>query len=289
MHGSRPPRGRRLIDSAEASRPARAAWDTARRHRNPRPEERVRHPRLVLAVFVLSGAAGLIYEVVWSRQLVLVFGNTTQAVSTILTGYFGGMAIGSVVGGRVADRSRSPIRLYGLIELVLVAVVIATPVTFRLLHEVYRGAYDALETVPGAIALVRFGLALLALAPATVLMGATLPTLTRHLTRGAHLSAAFGRLYAANTLGAIIGTFAAGLVLIELLGLTGTLVVGALCSAAAGLAALALSRGATADPQVRQDVEPAPEPPAPVTSPGADAPEGARPRLALAVAFVSGL
>jgi len=113
---------------------------------------------------------------------------------------------------------------------VLVVVVLATPVTFRLLHEVYRGAYDALETVPGAIALVRFGLALLALAPATVLMGATLPTLTRHLTRDAHLSAAFGRLYAANTLGAIIGTFAAGLVLIELLGLTGTLVVGALCS-----------------------------------------------------------
>ena len=65
---------------------------------------------------------------------------------------------------------------------------------------------------------MRFGLAVLALAPATVLMGATLPTLTRGLTGDAHLSRAFGRLYAANTLGAIIGTFAAGLVLIELLG-----------------------------------------------------------------------
>ena len=60
----------------------------------------MRHPRLVLAIFILSGAAGLMYEVVWSRQLVLVFGNTTQAVSTILTGFFGGMAIGSFVGGR---------------------------------------------------------------------------------------------------------------------------------------------------------------------------------------------
>ena len=48
----------------------------------------------VLGIFILSGAAGLMYEVVWSRQLVLVFGNTTQAVSTILTGFFGGMAIG---------------------------------------------------------------------------------------------------------------------------------------------------------------------------------------------------
>src|SRR5258706_15347383 len=101
----------------------------------------MRHPRLILAIFVLSGAAGLMYEVVWSRQLVLVFGNTTQAVATILTGFFGGMAIGSFVGGRVADRVRSPLRLYGLIELVLVAVVVLTPVTFRGVHHRYPGVY----------------------------------------------------------------------------------------------------------------------------------------------------
>ena len=71
---------------------------------------------LVLTIFVLSGAAGLVYEIVWSRQLVLVFGNTTQAVSAILTGFFGGMAIGAAVGGRVADRVRSPLRLYGTLE-----------------------------------------------------------------------------------------------------------------------------------------------------------------------------
>jgi spermidine synthase len=198
----------------------------------------MRHPGLVLAIFVLSGAAGLIYEVVWSRQLVLVFGNTTQAVSTILTGFFGGIAIGSFVGGRVADRVRSPLRLYAVIELVLVVVVLATPVTFRLLHEVYRGAYGSLEAHAELLALLRFALAILALAPATILMGATLPTLTRQLTGDAHLSSAFGRLYAANTLGAIFGTLTAGLVLIELLGLTGTLVAGACCSAVAGLVAL---------------------------------------------------
>jgi spermidine synthase len=240
----------------------------------------MRHPRLVLAIFVLSGAAGLIYEVVWSRQLVLVFGNTTQAVSTILTGFFGGLAVGSFVGGRLADRVRSPLRLYGAIELVLVVVVLVTPVTFRLLHEAYRGAYATLEGTPIAIALLRFGLAILALAPATVLMGATLPTLTRQLTRGAHLSRAFGRLYAANTLGAIIGTFAAGIVLIELLGLTGTLVVGATCSGIAGLAALHLSRE-TPD-QAATDGEPH-------IAPRASAAPDARPILALTLAFVSGL
>ena len=92
----------------------------------------------ILAIFVLSGAAGLIYEIVWSRQLVLVFGNTTQAVSAILAGFFGGMAIGSAFGGRLADRVRSPLRLYGLIELVLVVVVIATPFTFRAHPSVLR-------------------------------------------------------------------------------------------------------------------------------------------------------
>ena len=92
----------------------------------------------------------------------------------------------------------------------------------------------ALEDAPQLLAFIRLGLALVALAPATILMGATLPTLTRHLSSNAHLSQSFGRLYAANTIGAIIGTLAAGLVLIELLGLTGALVVGAACSAIAG-------------------------------------------------------
>ncbi len=199
--------------------------------------------RVILDIFILSGAAGLIYEVVWARQLVLVFGNTTQAVSAILTGFFGGMAIGSAVGGRYADRVRRPVRMYGILELVLVVVVILTPITFRLLHEVYRGAFNSLEASPGALALVRFALALLALGPATILMGATLPTLTRYLsTNAAHLSESFGRLYAANTIGAILGTIAAGFILIELLGLTGTLLVGAACSALAGIIALALDR-----------------------------------------------
>jgi spermidine synthase len=241
----------------------------------------MRNQGLVVAIFILSGAAGLMYEVVWSRQLVLVFGNTTQAVSTILTGFFGGMAVGSFVGGRIADRVRSPLRLYGVIEIVLVAIVLATPVTFGLLHEIYRGAYPALENVPGAIALLRFVLAVLALAPATVLMGATLPALTRQLSEDAHLSKAFGRLYAANTIGAIIGTMAAGLVLIEVLGLTGTLVVGTALSGAAGIVAIWLARRAGALTQSDRVAR------ASMIRPERGVPS--RPRLALLLAFVSGL
>jgi spermidine synthase len=232
---------------------------------------------LILGVFVLSGAAALIDEIVWSRQLVLVFGNTTQAVSAILTGFFGGMAIGSAVGGRIADRVRSPLRMYGILELVLVAVVLVTPVSFRLIGELYRGTYQGLETAPAALALVRVVLAVLALAPATVLMGATLPTLTRYLSRTAELSSAFSRLYAANTIGAIVGTALAGFILIELLGLSGALAVGAGCSAVAGLAAIVFSRGTPSAAATQR---------LPATQMA-----GTRraPRLALAVAFTSGL
>lgn len=196
----------------------------------------------IVAIFILSGASGLIYEVVWSRQLVLVFGNTTQAIAAILTGYFGGMAVGSLVGGRVADRVRSPLRLYGALELVLVAVVLATPLLFSLIRSVYGSAYSSLVDQPALLAGIRFVLAVLALAPATVLMGATLPSLSRHLARrAADLGDVFGRLYAANTLGAIVGAAAAGFVLIEVLGLSDSLRVGAAGSAIAGVTALVLA------------------------------------------------
>ncbi len=105
-------------------------------------------------------------------------------------------------------------------------------------------------------------------------MGATLPTLTRHLARTAELSSAFSRLYAANTIGAIAGTAVAGFVLIEVLGLSGALAVGAACSGIAGVAAILLSRGSSL-----------------ATRPfnGAVGAMRRAPRLALAVAFISGL
>jgi spermidine synthase len=236
----------------------------------------------VIGIFILSGAAGLIYEIVWSRQLVLVFGNTTQAVSAILTGFFGGMAIGAAVGGRIADRVRSPLRFYGVLEIALVVVVIVTPLTFRLINEAYRGIYPSLEGTP-ALALARLVLAVLALAPATIMMGATFPALVRHFSRTAELGQAFGRLYSANTLGAVAGTLIAGIALIELFGLSWALRIGAACSAIAGIVALWLARDDTG-------VAPA----APEEAPEATASSGrmtatAIPWLPLLVAFLSGL
>ncbi len=249
----------------------------------------------IFAMFFLSGAAGLIYEVVWARQLVLVFGNTTQAVSAILTGYFGGLAIGALIGGRIADQVRRPLRLYGILELILVAVVLVTPTLFRGLHEVYRAGYAKLEDEATLLALVRYGLALLALAPATILMGATLPTLSRHLSRRrAELGRTFGRLYAVNTGGAVAGTLLAGVVLIELVGLTGALVTGAIGSGLAGIAAIALDRfDRLTHPEVRDSNRLAETTETSRPNPAAQQvnanPDAAMRRVSLVVASVSGL
>jgi predicted membrane-bound spermidine synthase len=201
---------------------------------------------LILALFVGSGAAGLIYQVVWSRELVLVFGNTTQAVSTIVTAFMAGLGFGSLAGARWAGRSARPLRLYGALELGVAIFAVLLPFAFDDLAEVYRGAYPGLLDNTVALTAVRFALALAAVAPATFLMGATLPLLVRHLVRTLdETGARLGELYAANTTGAVTGTVIAGFVLIEFLGLRLTSYVAVALNLIAGLGALALSRAAT--------------------------------------------
>jgi spermidine synthase len=211
----------------------------------PRPASRAA-PSLrgaVLALFVASGAAGLIYQVVWSRELVLVFGNTTQAVATIVTAFMAGLGFGSLAGGRLADTSLRPLRLYGLVELAVAAMAALLPFAFTGLAELYRGVWPDLVERPGQLAGVRFGLALAAVAPATFLMGMTLPLLTRYLVRTLdEAGARLGELYAANTIGAMVGTLLGGFVLIELVGLHLTSYLAVALNLAAGLGALLLSR-----------------------------------------------
>ena len=157
--------------------------------------------------------------------------------------------------------------------------MIVTPFSFRLINTLYRDIYPSLEASPGLLALARVGLAVLALAPATILMGATLPTLTRQFAGDVSLAGAFSRFYAANTIGAIVGTVVAGFVLIELLGLSGALAVGAACSAVAGLAALTLARGVRAPATAAAQTTTAPSTATPIDHDRPIDPAPHRPRL----------
>ena len=93
---------------------------------------------IILLCFFFSGASGLIYEVVWTRQLELLFGATTYAVSALLTAFMTGLALGSMVGGRFADRVRRPLFAYGMLELGIGLYAFAFPAIYQLLHFVYR-------------------------------------------------------------------------------------------------------------------------------------------------------
>jgi spermidine synthase len=208
--------------------------------------------QLVLGLFIASGAAGLIYQVVWSRELVLLFGNTSQAISTIVTAFLAGLGGGALAGAALASRSRNPLRLYGFIELGVAVLAVGLPTLFPALGSVYGSAYTSLS--PEQLGLIRFGLAFLAVTPATFLMGMTLPTLTSFFVRSLDsASRSLGELYAANTLGAVAGTIIAGFALIELIGLsTSAFVAVGLNLVAGGVALIANARVAPLPP-----VEPA--------------------------------
>src|SRR5438128_12139892 len=93
--------------------------------------------KLVTFCFILSGATGLIYEVLWARMLGLVFGATTLAVSTVLAAFMGGLALGSALAGRLAARFRRPVRAYGLIEIGVAVYALLVPLLFHWVDSVY--------------------------------------------------------------------------------------------------------------------------------------------------------
>src|SRR5262245_24934075 len=185
-----------------------------------------RRPAATLAfalLFVVSGAAALTYQVVWSRLLAQVFGVTAFAVSTVLVSFMGGMALGAGLIGRRADRARRPLRLFALLEAGIGVYALLLPSLLRLMDAVYGAVWTSLPDSFLVRSVVRFVLCLAILLVPTMLMGATLPVLGQGLLRRRDaLGVGIGLLYFVNTLGAAIGCFVAGFVLLPAIGLTRT-------------------------------------------------------------------
>jgi len=173
--------------------------------------------RFLSPLLFLSGASALILEVCWFRRTAQVAGATSIAMAAVLAAVIGGMAAGSLLLGRRADRAARPLRLYGLLELGIACGALLTPT----LLDLSQSAFDGLQRHFDGVALtaMRFGLATLLLAPPAVLMGGTLPAVACAARAGPQRGRTLGWLYAANTLGAVAGTLTAGFVLIPALGL----------------------------------------------------------------------
>jgi spermidine synthase len=189
---------------------------------------------VAISCFFLSGFAGLVYEVAWIRRASLVFGSTTWALSTVLAVFFGGLALGSWLFGRWGQRVRRPIRMYARLEIGLALLALLSLRAFDLVDGLYGAAYRSAVhvsvddaglhwlTAGGQLTLVRVALVALVLLPPTFLMGGTLPLFCRQFVRDeGRVIRNLGSLYGVNTLGAVLGTLAAGFLLIPLAGVSG--------------------------------------------------------------------
>lgn len=180
----------------------------------------------VALCFFLSGAAALILQVLWTRMLGHVFGATALAVSTTLTVFMAGLALGSHFGGKYAHRLKRPLVAFAALETAVGAYGLLVPSLFEMLPSLQRAV--GLELGFWGYALFRFVMVALILALPTTAMGATLPILAQGVVkRSDEMASRVGALYAANTFGAVLGAFVAGFVLIPDYGITTTVYLAA--------------------------------------------------------------
>jgi len=198
-----------------------------------------RPARLLLAFPILSGTAGLIFEILWFRDLAVIFGNTSSAAATVLAVFFFGLAAGGASWGTRAARTSNPLRLYAVLEL----GVAASAGVFLVLAHVYRDQFEVLfHALPRGPAIgLKALLVSLVLFPPAFFMGGTVPALAK--TPGPSQAGPRARvMYALNTLGAAGGALLAGFVLPEHLGFRGSYAAAMATTGATALGALLMAR-----------------------------------------------
>ncbi|RMG96436.1 MAG: spermidine synthase [Deltaproteobacteria bacterium] len=198
---------------------------------------------LLVALVTVSGACGLVYQIVWTRHFRLVFGASTAASAAVLAIFMGGLGLGGHLLGRRADRSPRPLVLYGNLELGAALLAGISPWLVDAVRWTYTVAGGQAELGAGVATLLRLLLSTLVLGPATILLGGTLPAIVRAAeNEGDAARRRLGLLYGANTLGAVVGAGLATFVMIEVFGLRSSLWIAALLAALVGLTARARGR-----------------------------------------------
>ena len=240
---------------------------------------------LLTVLFFFSGACALVYQVMWLRLLALVFGVTVYAASTVLAGFMAGLAVGSALAGRFAQRLSRPLAVFGLVEILVGLTALATPLALDLLTRAWVAVHPSLPESLAAITVLRFASAFAVLIVPTSLMGATLPLVVKSaIASEDRIGGRIGLLYAINTTGAIVGALVAGFYLISDVGVSLSFRLAAATNLAIGLVALAAARAvprAEPDPHAQSPESRAqsPEPKAQSPEPKAQSPSHDRPAL----------
>lgn len=200
--------------------------------------------RVIFLLFFLSGACGLMYEVVWTRMMTFVFGISVYAVTTVLCSFMAGLALGSLFFGRLADRSSRLLLIYGLLEIGIGLFALAFPAIMKGLEPVFIHIYQSFYGKYYLFSFIRFLIIFAVLLAPTIMMGGTFPLLSRCFVRGEKsLGQDLGFLYAINTTGAVAGTFVVGFITLAYLGISKTIDLAAATNIAIGAAAILLGRG----------------------------------------------
>jgi spermidine synthase len=197
-------------------------------------------PAWAALCFLVSGAAGLLYEVVWSKELSHVLGNSLHAISTVVAAFLCGLALGAWRLGPWLSKPGQGARRYAYLELGIAAFGLVSVPLLRALMPAFGGLYHALGGGTAAFAAARFAIVFLVLLPPTLLMGATLPVLVDYFEHDL-VGPALARLYAINTAGAVAGSWLGGFVLVPGVGLLAASVFAAALNVVAALAALRLA------------------------------------------------
>jgi spermidine synthase len=218
----------------------------------------------VIALFLLSGATALVYEVIWVRYFGLAFGSTTYSITTVLAAFMGGLAIGSIIIGNIVDKTgRRPLQVYAWLEAGIGLFGLLSPLIFDLFLNLGSQVLpeSALADASSGLAIKFFAGFMLLMIP-TTLMGGSLPALSRFLIRHPdEIKRDLGLLYSLNTLGAVIGAALAGFVLLYTVGLTATLYFTSIVNLLIAYAAWRLDRscGIQAIPEDAEDTGAMPE------------------------------
>ncbi|HOR28325.1 MAG TPA: fused MFS/spermidine synthase [Candidatus Sumerlaeota bacterium] len=202
-----------------------------------------RRSSFVYLLLLGSGACGLIYEIVWTRMLTLVFGVSVYAITSVLCAFMLGLALGSWVLGRLADRVSRPLRLYGALEITIGATALAFPWLIDQIEPLFVWINRQIGEDFLLFSIARFAIILPLMLLPTFFMGGTLPVVYRFFARGGlAVARELSFLYAANTFGAVLGTFLAGFILVEVLGMQGTILMAAAINLLIGAGAILLDR-----------------------------------------------
>jgi len=191
--------------------------------------------RRILLAYACSGFSGLVYQVAWTRLMVLHVGHTTAAITTVVAAFMGGLAFGAALTGRFTNRlaPRQALMTYAAIETIVAAYAVLLPLGLNLFTPLLVASYHD-GAAAADFALLRTALCLIAVAVPAALLGATYPLTLRALSGTGDTTATGGRLYVLNTAGAACGAIAAGFLLLPQLGLFRTTALGAAVSTFAG-------------------------------------------------------